>query len=224
MAASSAMAVPGRRYFVDLLFFDRYFVDLLFFDDEGAAFGDPPNQAVLDCIGAAANKGHAAIPVTGTGRSPAYQAAIRQLGDPNSGVAIRLVPEDFEDEAELGNALAALSEFLGLKRSSLDLIVDLGSVADQKPPIITQIHRANLDLIPNIGAWRTLTVTSGAFPLGLAPLTRNIWNRVQRADWQAWLALISGTRRPRRLPSYGDYAIAHPGFLLSCDTRPRTTS
>ncbi|MGO9892614.1 MAG: beta family protein [Bryobacteraceae bacterium] len=150
--------------------------------------------------------------ITGTGRSPAYQRAVKKFADAERGVAIRLIADDFEDEGDLATALDSLAKFIGLTPSSIDLIVDLGSVADQNPAVIAQLHRANLSVIPTITAWRTLTVATGAFPVSLAPLTRDAWNRLVRIDWQAWLKLISGTKKPDRLPAYGDYAIAHPGL------------
>jgi hypothetical protein len=191
---------------------DPYFVDLLFFDVKGGAPNAAPLGAVVACLNAAKANGQCAIPVTGTGRSPAYQKAVKKFSDAQKGVAIRLIPEDFEDEGDLATALGSLAQFLGLTPSSLDLIVDLGSVADQNAAVIAQLHRANLGIIPTISAWRSLTVVAGAFPMSLAPMTRNAWNRPPRIDWQAWLKLISGTRKPDRLPAYGDYAIAHPGL------------
>ena len=189
-----------------------YFVDLLFFDDDGGASNAPPLSAVVTCLNAAKAKGQRAIPVTGTGRSPAYQRAVKKFADAERGVAIRLIADDFEDEGDLATALDSLAKFIGLTPSSIDLIVDLGSVADQNPAVIAQLHRANLSVIPTITAWRTLTVATGAFPVSLAPLTRDAWNRLVRIDWQAWLKLVSGTKKPDRLPAYGDYAIAHPGL------------
>jgi hypothetical protein len=189
-----------------------YFVDLLFFDDDGGDSNAPPLSAVATCLNAAKAKGQSAIPVTGTGRSPAYQLAVKEFADADRGVAIRLIADDFEDEGDLETALASLAKFVGLSPSSIDLIVDLGSIADQNPAVIAQLHRANLSVIPAITQWRTLTVATGAFPVSLAPLTRDAWNRLVRIDWQAWLKLISGTKKVDRLPAYGDYAIAHPGL------------
>jgi hypothetical protein len=184
-----------------------YFLDCVFFDDEAATAALP---SVLEAFQAAASRGQTAIPVTGTGRSANFQLAIQEQPTlAQTGVAIRLVPDDFEDEDELAASLETLLRLFGLSRDEADLIVDLGSVADQNASTLAQVSRANLALIPYLSEWRTLTLISGAFPMGLTPLTRNAWNYRPRTDWQLWSLLVTGTRRPARLPTYGDYGIAN---------------
>ena len=75
---------------------------------------------------------------------------------------------------------------------------------------VAQMHRANVGILPHLASWRSVTVIAGAFPPGLGPLVRNIWNRIPRSDWLGWHLLVTGSRRPQRLPAYGDYAIADP--------------
>lgn len=186
-----------------------YFADLLFFDSGTAS---PPLRAVLNCITQARAKGQNPILVTGTGRSPAYQNAAAQVVTEKSGVAIRLTPDDFEDEDRLELSLRALLSLFKLTRNSVDLIIDLGSIAGQKPSVVAQILRVDLGFLPAVSEWRTVTVASGAFPPSLAPLTRSTWNRVARVDWQAWVALVGGTRKMQRLPSYGDYTVSNTGL------------
>jgi hypothetical protein len=184
----------------------RYFLDLLFLDDENAAV-DAPIDSVSTALTEASQRSQNFVPVTGTGRSPGFQAAI--AGNRPNGVAIRLVPDDFEDEEELENALVAILQLFSIEPSDVDLIVDMGSVAGQVAAVLTQISRANLEVIPDIDRWRTITLISGAFPMGLAELTRDVWSFLPRTDWQAWQMLAAGRRRPSRLPSYGDYGIAN---------------
>jgi hypothetical protein len=57
-----------------------------------------------------------------------------------------------------------------------------------------------------------VTVASSAFPLSLASLERNEWNPSARIDWRGWRQLVIGTKQPKRLPAYSDYAIAHPAL------------
>jgi len=186
-----------------------YFIDLIFLDDD-----EVPNSAdhpVRLCFAEVAAQGQNAIPVTGLSRSPGYQDAIEQvISEQGKGVALRLVPDDFEDANELEATLEAFPGFLGVEVGQIDLLLDIGSVGNSSAGTVAQIHRANIDLIPNLNDWRTLTVGSSAFPLSLAPLVRDEWNSSPRQDWRGWRQLVTGSKPPDRLPSFSDYAIAHP--------------
>lgn len=186
-----------------------YFIDLLFFDDS-----DDPTataEAVKKCFGKAIKAGHQAIPVSGLSRSPAYQNAAKLVVDAqHNGLALRLTPDDFEDLDELEAALNAACKLFGLPKNQIDLVLDLGAVGSATAGTVAQMHRANIDLLPDTGKWRTLTVAASAFPLSLMPLQRDHWNVQQRKDWRGWSQIVTGAKRPARLPAFGDYAIAHP--------------
>lgn len=186
-----------------------YFIDLVFFDDEEMEADEANGHALSKCFAEVVKKKQHAIPVTGIARSPAYQMALRDVASAH-GYAIRLVPDDFEDEEEVAEAIDSLVKLVGVKRSEIDLIVDANTVAGDGASTIRQKHSANLEMVPTIDKWRTVTVVAGAFPKGLAPLTRDAWNTVARGDWHGWRRLVTGKLRPRRLPAFGDYAIAHP--------------
>ena len=192
-----------------------YFIDLLFLDDpDDTTTPAPANHPLRLCFDEVQTKGQLAIPVTGISRSPGYQDAAKQIvAEQKRGLAIRLTPEDFEEETEdVDAALQTALEYFELDAEDVDLVLDLGSVANSPSGTIAQMHRANIDLIPNLTDWRTLTVVSGAFPLSLAPLERDQWNEVKRNDWRAWRRLVTGSNAPERLPAFGDYAIAHPNL------------
>src|SRR5580704_348068 len=93
-----------------------FFVDFLHFPDAIVDAGGVKLHPIAHCFNAISLKMLAAIPVTGTGRSPDYQAAIKFISDAQKrGIAIRLVPMDF-DETDLATALNKLMAFLGVKR------------------------------------------------------------------------------------------------------------
>lgn len=192
----------------------RYFIDLLFLDDpDDTVVPAIASHPVIACFAEVEEQAQAAIPVTGLSRSPGYQSAVQQVIDQQkNGLVLRLTPDDFEDSLELEETLEAFPAFFGLDHNQIDLLLDLGSVVSSSAGTVTQIHRANIDLIPNLDDWRTLTVASSAFPLGLAPLERNQWNPSPRVDWRGWRQLVIGRTPPRRLPAFGDYAIAHPAL------------
>ncbi|HTQ40549.1 MAG TPA: hypothetical protein VMJ32_16100 [Pirellulales bacterium] len=116
---------------------------------------------------------------------------------------------DFEDEDQLAEALDALLDYVDLEKDQIDIIVDADTVADHPAATIAQLHRARLEVVPALDDWRTVTVIAGAFPLSLAPLERG-WNERSRSDWLGWRSVIRTPRRLTWLPTYGDYAIAHP--------------
>lgn len=188
-----------------------YFIDCIFFDEEDMEETMAASHPLSQCFTGVSNRGQIAIPVTGTGRSPAYQAAVRDIHAVQEyGCAIRLIADDMEDSAALQTALDALTDFIRVKRAQVDIVLDAGHLGAIGAPTWAQIYRGWLSSLPYIGDWRTLTIAGGAFPLGLSSLDRSTWNRVQRHDWTSWRHLIMRSPTLTRLPSYGDYAIASP--------------
>lgn len=190
-----------------------YFIDLFFFDDEDdtttpAAASHP----VRVCFAEVSKKKQIAIPVTGLSRSPGYQSAVQQVvAEQKNGVAVRLVPDDFEEGSdELDATLTALMKLFKVKASDVDLIVDAGTVAASSAGAVSQMYRASVDLIPTVNDWRSLTAAASAFPLSLAQLVRDKWNSWNRHEWRGWRQLVTGKVPPSRRPAYGDYAIANP--------------
>lgn len=185
-----------------------YFVDFLFWDDEELPESAAATHPIRQCFDDVAARGQTAIPVTGTGRSAAYQGAVRHIiSSQHHGCAIRLIPEDFDNEAEVPQVLDGLIGYLGVSRNNVDILIDLGTSASMTVAVVSQMFRIFLLALPNIADWRTLTVISGAFPMGLAPLAQG-WNLVSRMDWLGWLSLLAHPLQ--RKPSYGDYTIANP--------------
>jgi len=185
-----------------------YFLDLLYFDED-MPVGD--KNPVHVCFNRAHKLGQLVVPVTGSARSPEYQESLQVVvGKLKTGLCLRLTNEDLEDEDQLTEIVNALTSYFKLKPADVDMVLDIGSVANTPAATIAKIHRANIDLLPTVQQWRSLTVVAGAFPTGLAPLTRGTWNQQARADWNGWQKLVTSKQKHERLPSYGDYAIAHP--------------
>jgi hypothetical protein len=198
----SAVWSPDWEYYIDFGFLD---------DPDDTTDPAPESHPLRKCFAEVGKKNQMAIPVTSLARSRGYQSAVKKVAaEHKNGIAIRLTYDDFEDDDELDGLLAAATDYFKLDASQIDLFLDLGSIANSSAGAIAQMHRANIDLIPDLNKWRTLTVLASAFPLSLAPLVRNKWNPAGRHDWRGWKTLVTGSRPPRRLPAYGDYAIAHP--------------
>ena len=190
-----------------------YFIDLFFLDDPDDIEEATEQHPVRACFARVQALGQFAIPVTGLARSPGYQSAIQQVvSEQENGLMIRLTPDDFEDADELETTLETIPGFYDLDTDQIDLLIDVGSTGNSSAGTVAQIYRADIDLIPNLDQWRTLTVAGSAFPLSLAPLVRDQWNPALRQEWRGWRQLVTGQHRPNRLPAFGDYAIAHPAL------------
>lgn len=188
-----------------------YFLDMIFVDDPDDTEEATESHKVRQYFAEVAERNQFAIPVTGLARSPGYQSAVQQVvSEQGRGVALRLSIDDFEDSDNLDEAIGAITDLLDQELGEIDLFVDHGSVAALSGSAVAQMYRANIGLIPNLDDWRTLTVVSSAFPLGLGPLERDEWNLARRTDWRGWKRLVTGPHQPHRLPTFSDYAIAHP--------------
>ncbi|MFB7514809.1 hypothetical protein [Streptomyces sp. NPDC056144] len=151
-------------------------------------------------------------PVTGVDRPLRHQLAsaeaARARGD---GLGIRVPLPELPDE-RLRDALGTLLERTAVAGSPLDLLLDLGAVADEHLPAEKWALRA-LDLLGPLHPWRTVAVLAGAFPRRVpegygAPLAE-----AERLDWDLWHLLVDGPERPAFPLTYGDYGADHPAAL-----------
>jgi hypothetical protein len=147
------------------------------------------------------------VPVTGVGRLPAYQAAVAAIASSEPcGVCIRAHPSEFET-GDFPVRLKSLMGSLCVQEKDVDLILDyqvLGAAAISLALVESRI--------PNITAWRTFTVASGAFPPDLQqfPIGQRV---LRRSDWLLWLGHVTSGEKSSRLPSYSDYTIQHGRFI-----------
>ncbi|MFB6548827.1 hypothetical protein [Streptomyces sp. NPDC056405] len=146
-------------------------------------------------------------PVTGPERSPALQRYAADLAFlTGRGIGIRVLADTTADEPDT-TALLALVDRLCLPPSRIDLIVDVGPVADAADG--TKLAVTALDLLSALAPWRTVVLTAGAFPRLPEHPDSGPFLTVPRHDRQ----LHRGVRAarpafPRRL-LYGDYSVEH---------------
>jgi hypothetical protein len=166
---------------------------------------------------AAANLGMPFIPVTGISRTTDVDEAFAAVR--SDGVAIRLTRAEFER----GIVPARLVDFVeahNIARSNVHLIVDLGPVHDVLPEGVDQMIRQFLPLIPHVSEWRSLIVSSCAFPKSMKVAQTKSTKLVERADWKGWL---SGCYEHRtelpRLPTFSDGGIQHPSGVEGYDPK-----
>jgi|GEM_PF-2275161 len=210
--ASSVKSIVQRWGCNDPLFIDCLYLagsaDEL--DEDATAATTAPSAWVEEIYDEFRDQGCRAIPVTGTSRSPSFQAGLKRVvAKDGRGLCIRLIPDDFDDDTQLHEALDALLDFFEIEHSEVDLLVDHRSVAGQAAGTVRNQMKANLAVLPRILAWRTLTVAAGAFPVGIGQMIRGQWNSEKRSDWLAWEKLVAGSELPRK-PSFSDYGMRHP--------------
>jgi hypothetical protein len=148
------------------------------------------------------------IPVLGLGRDEAIK---KEFVDSQcyrkNGLCIRLEGDDFDSD-EYGEELVDLAESMDIEFESIDIVIDLGLIPGSGlSPFVVGLKNI-IRFLPQLNKWRTLTVSSSAFPASLANFTANAADTTPRSDWGLWGRLTSGSLR--RKPAYGDYGIASP--------------
>lgn len=154
-----------------------------------------------------ATEGVHAIPVTATDRDADYQAAVAQVvARDGRGVCIRVSVDDLSDANSIA-AVQEVTEEVGTPVPEVDLVIDLRSIDSSQTSVLRTFLATVLPAFPSVGAYRTFTLLSGAFPINLSSVPQGL-SLVPRADWALWLSVRSITGI--RVPSYGDYAASHP--------------
>lgn len=146
------------------------------------------------------------IPVTALDRDAAYQDAVKSVvAQDRLGLCLRIRGPELLRPG-LPGEVDRLLMVIGLEYEDIDVVVDYGIVDDASPNFAEACQR-----LPNLFRWRTFTIVSGAFPEDLRGMTPGE-HELPRRDWQAWRDQVTARPLLPRLPSYGDYVIAHPVF------------
>jgi hypothetical protein len=116
----------------------------------------------------------------------------------------------YEEAADIDDAIDALLSAVGIRRNDADLVLDLEAVSDESDTLAKArvISDAVRDLT-DIEKWRTLITVSGAFPIDLSGVPAWTIGEPPRHD-AVLFDRVRQRRQMPRVPTYGDYAIAHP--------------
>lgn len=153
------------------------------------------------------------IPVTGIYRSATDIAAA--FSHRQRGVCIRLFSDDLNNPS-LPNDLVQFISNNNITPSDVDIVIDLDAVSRIPQYALASTSRALIQALPNITAWRTLTLAGCAFP----DLTGVQGPRLfPRTEWLVWLQLYSARAALPRLPTFGDYVIQSPEGIDGYDPR-----
>lgn len=109
-----------------------------------------------------------AIPVTGPGRTPEYQDAVRDIVNTDGrGLCLRLKMSGQDETEDPSTASDAILNTFTLSRDQVDLVIDFGAIGPDQGKVVAIAARATLAQLPKIAEWRTLTVAGSSFPLNM---------------------------------------------------------
>ncbi len=189
------------------VFVDGYYIET---EDE-LADGTSPVDNIFEAL---RTQKIAFVPTVGIDRVEDYAESVRRaVKSDGRGCCLRLVESDLEGIVELPPQIESLLKFLGLKVKDVDLLLDFGPRVPSKAALPFQI-----EALPSVNDWRTLTVASSSFPVDMSGIAQNSVEELEREEWIAWLSLRNKRKTSKRIPTYGDYAINHP-VLSEIDPR-----
>jgi hypothetical protein len=162
-------------------------------------------------------EGCSAIPVVCLAADPAFLLAVGAVvRQDRRGVCLRLTLPDFDRPGfvtQIENLLRPLAEGPG----DVDLVIDLGTPTYVPIGIWTLTMSTLMSRVPMLNRWRTLTIAGTSYPQSVAGIA-SPHQLVARLEWQAYRALIATLGHEARIPTFGDYAVAHPD-LVELDMR-----
>jgi hypothetical protein len=112
--------------------------------------------------------------------------------------------------------LPALIAELGLQPTEVDLVLD---IADEDGVLALTALRQQIATLVSINDWRSLIVAGAGMPKDM-PSGQGVFV-LPRVEWTRYATLLGGVL-PARVPSFADYAIAHPDPTL--DIAPKLMS
>ncbi len=99
----------------------------------------------------------------------------------------------------------------------IDIIVDLGCIVNVSESLIKKYTLEMIESIPYIHDWRSLILTSSAFPESVPGVGMLEMKQLPRKDFKLWSELFNMRDSLKRVPIYSDYGIEHPGFREGLD-------
>lgn len=168
-------------------------------------------------FGSLRDEGCSAIPVVSIASDRDFRAAVANVNRQDQrGICLRLVMGDF-DPSSLATDIDRLLHELGVRWADVDLVVDFGALKEMPVAASVLYMRLLLGMLPPINRWRTLTVAGTAYPSSVAAL-ETPFATVARSEWLVYKEFVNQLDGNARIPTFGDYGIAHPD-LVELDMR-----
>jgi hypothetical protein len=179
----------------------------------GSPGARPP---IVELIEGCRRRGQPVVPVVRPSDSDDLIGGVRDaagggtLAITPSSACIRLAGEDLDDtNVPLAEAINRVLGVLAMRPDEIDLVLDFGAVSDEQAAgFAARIARLTLGELPYVDDWHTLALAAGAFPTDLNAVQPNVLSAITRYDAGIWRGVRG--RVTGRVPSFADYAIAHP--------------
>ena len=160
-------------------------------------------------FGHARNERCRAIPVIGLSNDPQSLAATAfVVRADHRGVALRLTLPDF-DRPGLAVDIGRILTAIGIGHADTDLIIDVGAPNFLPISAFVRMMQALIGMIPALNRWRTFTIVGTSYPTTVAELATP-FDVIPRQEWIAYQTLVTQLGSANRIPTFGDYAVAHP--------------
>jgi hypothetical protein len=176
---------------------------------EAMASGEHPLAFILDELRVRRCR---AVPVVGLERVPGHAEAVQDavVRDGN-GICLRLAIHQLERRGFAAEVEAVLSAY-GVTEEESDLILDLGAPQGYEPlEDFSKAVTAHFCRLPRLPSWRTVALLGTSFPTSVG-VVKTSPAYLPRYEWMLYREVVASlAARGVRLPTFGDYAISHPG-------------
>lgn len=165
----------------------------------------------------ARDEGCATIPVVALSSDRMFIRAVAAVvRTDRRGVCLRVKAADF-DRSDLTSDIEGLLRALGVGWAEADLVIDFETPSYVPMAAFTRTMLAMLSMVPMLNWWRTLTVVGTSYPPSVAQIAPP-FQTVPRHEWLAYKAIVKSLGSEARIPTFGDYGVAHPDLV---DLDPR---
>jgi hypothetical protein len=147
---------------------------------------------------------HTLVPVLGITSESSYIDAVAELvkANPQRGACYRV---------RMGDPISQprhFADLVSLNPDKIDIVFDLEYVIDDSDNLAKDIA-VWINSLPDVGAWRSVTLAGGSFPVSLAK--QNLGETsLPRLEWSLYCKTNSLASLARKV-DYGDYGIQNPG-------------
>lgn len=151
------------------------------------------------------------IPVVSLASDSSFLTSIKDIiRTDGRGVCLRIYLRDF-DRSDIKNEIETILKSLEVGIPDVDLVIDYEATVLEPIGVFVKTFQSLFQLIPALNRWRTFTVVGASYPNSIATI-KPPFSTIPRSEWIFYKNLRLGIGE-RRIPTFGDYAIAHPELV-----------